>query len=134
LLQTFIDEHESTLFATSSFWEGVDAPGETLRMVIIVKLPFSVPSDPVFKARCDAIDAAGGSGFFQLALQSATMRLKQGFGRLLRSSDDRGVVLILDSRVVQKSYGQYMLRALPESYWPESTTDSLSRSIDGFLY
>lgn len=134
LLQTFIDEHESTLFATSSFWEGVDAPGETLRMVIIVKLPFSVPSDPVFKARCDAIDAAGGSGFFQLALQSATMRLKQGFGRLLRSSDDRGVVLILDSRVVQKSYGQYMLRALPESYWPESITDSLSRSIDSFLY
>ncbi|NMA23474.1 MAG: ATP-dependent DNA helicase, partial [Spirochaetales bacterium] len=134
LLKNFIDDGDSTLFATSSFWEGVDAPGDTLRMVIIVKLPFSVPSDPVFKARCDAIDAAGGSGFFQLALQSATMKLKQGFGRLLRSTADRGVVLILDSRVVQKSYGPYMLRSLPESHWPECTTDSISSRIESFLF
>jgi len=134
LLKNFIADGDSTLFATSSFWEGVDAPGNTLRMVIIVKLPFSVPSDPVFKARCDAIDAAGGSGFFQLALQSATMKLKQGFGRLLRSTADRGVVLILDSRVVQKSYGPYMLRSLPESHWPECTTDSISSRIESFLF
>lgn len=134
LLNRFIAEQDSTLFATSSFWEGVDAPGDTLRMVIIVKLPFTVPSDPVFKARCEAIDKAGGSGFYQLALQSATMKLKQGFGRLLRSTADRGVVLILDSRVVTKNYGVYMLRSLPESFHPETMTEGLCDKIENFLY
>ncbi|MBG0766832.1 ATP-dependent DNA helicase [Sphaerochaeta halotolerans] len=134
LLNRFISEQDSVLFATSSFWEGVDAPGETLRMVIIVKLPFTVPSDPVFKARCEAIDANGGSGFYQLALQSATMKLKQGFGRLLRSACDRGVVIILDSRVVSKNYGMYMIRSLPESYHPESETTGLSDKVENFLY
>jgi ATP-dependent DNA helicase DinG len=134
LLNRFIAEQDSTLFATSSFWEGVDAPGNTLRMVIIVKLPFAVPSDPVFKARCEAIDNAGGSGFYQLALQSATMKLKQGFGRLLRSTADRGVVLILDSRVITKNYGVYMLRALPESYHPETESAGLCTKIENFLY
>lgn len=134
LLSTFIAEKDSTLFATSSFWEGVDAPGDTLRLVIIAKLPFTVPSDPVFKARCEAIDKAGGSGFYQLALQSATMKLKQGFGRLLRSTSDRGVVLILDSRVVSKNYGVYMLRALPESYHPETVSQGLCDKIENFLY
>jgi len=134
LLSRFIAEKDSVLFATSSFWEGVDAPGETLRLVIIVKLPFTVPSDPVFKARCEAIDRNGGSGFYQLALQSATMKLKQGFGRLLRSTCDRGVVLILDSRVVSKNYGMYMLRSLPESYHPDTETDGICDKIENFLY
>ncbi len=134
LLNTFIAEENSTLFATSSFWEGVDAPGDTLRLVIITKLPFSVPSDPVFKARCEAIDREGGSGFFQLALQSATMKLKQGFGRLLRSTSDRGIVLILDSRVMTKSYGPFMLRSLPESYHPECDSASIASRIESFLY
>lgn len=134
LLNTFIADADSTLLATSSFWEGVDAPGDTLRLVIITKLPFSVPSDPVFKARCEAIDRAGGSGFFQLALQSATMKLKQGFGRLLRSTSDRGIVLILDSRVMTKSYGPFMLRSLPESYHPECDTSSIAARIESFLY
>lgn len=134
LLNTFIADADSTLFATSSFWEGVDAPGDTLRLVIITKLPFSVPSDPVFKARCEAIDQGGGSGFFQLALQSATMKLKQGFGRLLRSTADRGIVLILDSRVVTKSYGPFMLRSLPKSYHPECETASIPARIESFLY
>jgi ATP-dependent DNA helicase DinG len=134
LLTAFKEEEDSTLFATSSFWEGVDAPGETLRLVIIAKLPFSVPSDPVFKARCEAIDRAGGSGFYQLSLQSATMKLKQGFGRLLRSSADRGIVLILDSRVVLKNYGLYMLKSLPQSYHPECETASISSRIESFLF
>lgn len=134
LLRRFIEEQNSTLFATSSFWEGVDAPGNTLRLVIIVKLPFTVPSDPVFKARCDALDASGGSGFYQLALQSATMKLKQGFGRLLRSTGDKGVVLVLDSRVIQRSYGQYMLRSLPESYHPETTSATVCDKIENFLF
>lgn len=134
LLNRFIAEKDSTLFATSSFWEGVDAPGDTLRLVIIAKLPFNVPSDPVFKARCDAIDKNGGSGFYQLALQAATMKLKQGFGRLLRNTSDTGVVLILDSRVVSKNYGVYMMRSLPECFHPETFTEGICDKIENFLY
>ncbi|MFA6846002.1 MAG: ATP-dependent DNA helicase [Sphaerochaetaceae bacterium] len=134
LLNNFIKDNDSNLFATSSFWEGIDAPGQTLRMVIIVKLPFQVPSDPVFKARCDALDLAGGSGFGQLGLPSATMKLKQGFGRLLRNKDDRGIVVILDSRVESKSYGTCMMRSLPESYHPQTLTSGLCEKIEGFLY
>jgi ATP-dependent DNA helicase DinG len=134
LLNKFISDRDSTLFATSSFWEGVDAPGNTLRMVIIVKLPFNVPTDPVFKARCEAIDKNGGSGFYQLALQEATMKLKQGFGRLMRGTGDSGVVLILDSRVVTKSYGVYMMRSLPVSYHPETVTAGICDKIENFLY
>lgn len=134
LLRTFVAERDSVLFATSSFWEGVDAPGDTLRLVVITKLPFAVPSDPVFKARCDAIDAAGGSGFFELSLKNATMKLKQGFGRLIRSSSDRGVVLILDSRVVQRQYGQFMLHSLPESFHQAGPSSSISQKIESFLF
>jgi ATP-dependent DNA helicase DinG len=134
LLSRFIAQKDSTLFATSSFWEGIDAPGDTLRLVIIVKLPFTVPSDPVFKARCEALDKNGGSGFYQLALQTATMKLKQGFGRLMRSTSDSGVVLILDSRVVSKNYGMYMLRSLPESFHPDTETEGICDKIENFLY
>jgi len=134
LLKTFVEERDSILFATSSFWEGVDAPGDTLRLVVITKLPFAVPSDPVFKARCDAIDLAGGSGFFELSLKHATMRLKQGFGRLIRSSTDRGVVLILDSRIIQRRYGQFMLRSLPESFHQTGLSDSIAAKIERFLF
>jgi ATP-dependent DNA helicase DinG len=117
LLSQFIQENDSSC-CHQQLWEGVDAPGQTLRMVIIVKLPFQVPSDPVFKARCDALDAQGGSGFGQLGIPSATMRLKQGFGRLLRTKDDRGIVLILDGRLMTKGYGVTMLRALPPCFHP----------------
>ncbi|MDT4762943.1 ATP-dependent DNA helicase [Sphaerochaeta sp. PS] len=134
LLNRFIAEKDSTLFATSSFWEGVDAPGDTLRMVVIVKLPFNVPTDPVFKARCEAIDNSGGSGFYQLSLKEATMKLKQGFGRLMRNTVDTGVVLILDSRVIKKNYGQYMMRALPESFHPDTETAGICDKIENFLY
>lgn len=134
LLRRFIDDKNSVLFATDSFWEGVDAPGETLRLVIIAKLPFRVPTDPVFRARQEALDKNGGSGFFQLALPEATMKLKQGFGRLLRNTLDSGVVLILDSRVVNKRYGTWMLQALPESYHPETTTSGICDKIENFLF
>jgi len=134
LLKQFTADQDSVLFATDSFWEGVDAPGNTLRLVIIVKLPFRVPTDPVFKARQEALDGQGGSGFFQLALPEATMKLKQGYGRLLRNTMDTGVVLILDSRVVHKGYGSWMLQALPESYHPETTSDGVPGKIEAFLY
>lgn len=134
LMQSFLADKNSVLMATDSFWEGIDAPGETLRLVIITKLPFKVPNDPVFQSRQEYLEQQGRSGFFHLALPEATMRLKQGFGRLLRNTVDSGIVLLLDSRVVQKSYGQWMLRALPESFHPESTTDSVVEKIENFLY
>lgn len=134
LLREFIEHRDSSLFATSSFWEGVDAPGETLRLVIIVKLPFQVPSDPVFKARCDAIDRDGGSGFSQLGLPSTAMKLKQGFGRLLRTKKDRGIVMILDSRLLTKAYGLWMIRCLPESFHPETVSIDMPEKIENFLY
>lgn len=134
LLNAFKSETDSSLFATSSFWEGVDAPGQTLRMVIIVKLPFQVPSDPVFKARCDALDAKGESGFMHLSVPETTMKLKQGFGRLLRTKDDHGVVIVLDSRIIRKGYGIAMLRSLPESFHPETMSEFLCGKIESFLY
>lgn len=134
LLNEFKSDQDSTLFATDSFWEGVDAPGDALRLVIITKLPFRVPTDPVFRARMESLNEMGMQGFFNLALPEATMRLKQGYGRLLRNTTDKGIVLILDSRVVHKQYGQWMLKALPESYHVESSTDRVGQNIESFLY
>jgi ATP-dependent DNA helicase DinG len=134
LLEKFKKDENSVLFATDSFWEGVDAPGSTLRMVVITKLPFRLPTDPVFKARMDALDSEGLGGFFHLALPEATMRLKQGFGRLLRNNQDKGIVLILDSRIVNKQYGHYMLNSLAQSYHPETETTRISQKIEDFLY
>ncbi len=134
LLKTFIEDTDSILFATDSFWEGVDAPGNTLRLVIIVKLPFKVPDEPIFKARMEHLDASGKSGFFHLSLPEATMKLKQGFGRLLRHTGDRGIVLVLDSRIVQKRYGTWMTHALPESYYQQTSVDMIGEKIELFLY
>jgi len=122
------------LFATDSFWEGVDAPGDTLKVVIICRLPFRVPSDPVIKARMEAIESAGGNSFGQYALPTAVMRLRQGFGRLMRRSSDHGVVLILDSRVVRKSYGSLFLESLPETGLSLSTSGKLLTEVERFLY
>ena len=113
LLERFRDETSSVLFATDSFWEGVDAPGETLHAVVLCRLPFRVPSEPVLKARMAAVEAAGGNPFTELSLPDAVVRMRQGFGRLMRRRDDRGVVLVLDSRIVTKRYGQVFLDSLP---------------------
>ncbi|MGI6433182.1 MAG: ATP-dependent DNA helicase [Sphaerochaetaceae bacterium] len=134
LLNQFLHDANSVLFATDSFWEGIDAPGDALRLVIIVKLPFRLPTDPVFKARQDVLEAEGRGGFFHLALPEATMRLKQGFGRLLRSTSDKGIVLILDSRIVNKNYGQMMLASLPESHHPSTVSSGIATKIESFLY
>jgi len=134
LITNFINDDNSTLFALSSFWEGVDAPGNTLRLVIIVKLPFAVPSHPIVKARAIDFEKRGESGFFNLSLPIATMKLKQGFGRLLRSTADYGVVLLLDSRISQKSYGKYMLRALPPCYHVDTLSENICERIENFLY
>ncbi len=115
LLDAFRAERSSVLFATDSFWEGVDAPGETLEMVILCRLPFRVPTEPVLKARMAAIEQKGGNPFGELSLPDAVVRLRQGFGRLMRRHSDRGVVLILDSRIVTRSYGAVFLESLPRT-------------------
>lgn len=134
LLEAFKKDRDSILFATDSFWEGVDAPGDTLRLVIITKLPFKMPDDPIYKARYAKLEADGKSGFYCLSLPEATMKLKQGFGRLMRHTSDKGIVLILDSRVVSKGYGAMMIHSLPESYHPETETKSLGQKIESFLF
>jgi ATP-dependent DNA helicase DinG len=112
LLDLFRQE-PSVLFATQSFWEGVDVPGEALSLVIIDKLPFAPPGDPVVAARVAAIDAAGGRGFDGLQVPAAALALRQGFGRLVRTCDDRGLVAVLDRRLFTKSYGRAFLATLP---------------------
>jgi ATP-dependent DNA helicase DinG len=113
LLKRFREDAASVLLATDSFWEGIDAPGETLELVVLTRLPFRVPSDPVLQARMDSLKAEGRNPFYELSLPDAVVRLRQGFGRLMRRQDDRGAVLILDSRVVRRPYGRVFLESLP---------------------
>lgn len=115
LLEEFRTTAGAVLFATSSFWEGVDVEGEALSLVIMDKLPFANPSDPLMRARFDLVEARGGSPFGEISLPEAAIALRQGFGRLIRSAEDRGVVAVLDSRIAHKSYGRYFLRSLPEA-------------------
>lgn len=116
LLSAFRSNGAAVLVATSSFWEGVDVPGEALRLVVLEKIPFAVPTDPVFEARGRALEEAGKSAFAHLALPGAALSLKQGFGRLIRREDDRGVVALFDERVHTKGYGKRLLNALPDAY------------------
>ncbi|NUO96095.1 MAG: helicase [Gemmatimonadaceae bacterium] len=113
LLARFRDSGKAILLGTASFWEGVDVPGDALRGLVIAKLPFRVPTEPVTAAQCEAIVARGGDAFTEYMLPHASLRLKQGFGRLIRSGTDRGVVVIADPRIVTKRYGRGLLEALP---------------------
>lgn len=113
LLEQFKKTERSILFGTDSFWEGVDVTGDALRCVIIVKLPFKVPSEPIVQARSEAIIANGGEPFIEYSLPSAIVKFKQGFGRLIRHKSDRGCIICLDSRVLKKGYGKQFLNSLP---------------------
>ena len=115
LLTQFRKEGNAVLFGTDSFWEGVDVKGEALRLVIIARLPFQVPTEPVQQARAEKIKADGGDPFRDFSVPQAVIKFRQGFGRLIRSRDDRGAVLILDRRVLNKSYGRIFLRSLPDT-------------------
>jgi len=114
MLEDFRNHTSAALFGTDSFWEGVDVAGEALSNVIITKLPFSVPDDPVIEARQEEITAAGGNPFMEYVVPQAVIKFRQGFGRLIRSKSDRGCILVFDRRMVEKNYGREFLDSLPE--------------------
>jgi len=113
LLETFRHDGDAVLFATAGFWQGVDVPGRALRLVILDKLPFDVPTDPLVSARCQRLKERGQEPFMRYLVPSAALTLKQGFGRLIRTAQDRGIVALLDERVSTKGYGKVFLRSLP---------------------
>jgi len=134
LLRRFLEDETSVLFATDSFWEGIDAPGDTLRLVIMARLPFRTPNDPVFEARCEKIDSSGGNSFMALSVPEAVIKFRQGFGRLMRRSADRGVVTILDGRLRAKRYGQVFLRSLPKTQTLFASLEAIIRAVERFFY
>ena len=114
MIEAFKSDKNSVLFGTSSFWTGVDVPGEALCNVIITKLPFPVPTEPLVKARCDIIEKEKGNPFEEYILPESIIKFKQGFGRLIRSKNDKGIIVILDNRIRTKRYGEKFLNSIPK--------------------
>ena len=132
LLARFRESGRAVLLGTASFWEGVDVPGEALRALMLAKLPFRVPTEPVTAAHCEAIVASGGDAFVEYMLPHAALRLKQGFGRLIRSGTDRGVVVIADPRIVTKAYGRGLLDGLPGARRKIGPWDEIVEDVRNF--
>ena len=124
VLETFKTQERTALFGTRSFWEGIDVAGEALSCLVIARLPFSVPSDPVFSARSETFD----DSFAQYAVPEAVLRFRQGFGRLIRTKNDRGIVVVLDRRVLSKNYGRIFIESLP----PVSKYQGPLKELPGF--
>lgn len=133
LLENFKQDRTSVLFATESFWEGVDVPGDSLSQVIIVKLPFAVPNDPVFEARSEAVEKRGGSSFMELSVPHAVIKFRQGFGRLIRRSTDKGVIVVLDRRIVEKRYGKQFTTSVPMTRRMFNPLSDIVSAIEKFL-
>jgi len=114
LKKAFQSHEKAILLGTSSFWEGIDIPGEDLSALVIARLPFQPPNHPLYEARSEQIEAEGKNPFHELSLPNAVIRFKQGFGRLIRSERDRGIVFVCDSRIIKSSYGQYFLNSIPK--------------------
>lgn len=129
LLETFRETDRAVLLGTRAFWEGVDVPGEALSVLMIVKLPFDVPSDPIIAARAETFE----DPFYQYALPEAILRFRQGFGRLIRTQTDRGVVAVLDKRVLTKKYGRYFIESLPKCTFKQGLLADLPRITERWL-
>ncbi len=133
LLRRFIESGAGVLFGTDSFWEGVDVRGSALEHVIITRLPFRVPTEPLQEARLEEISARGGNPFAEFTIPQAVLRFKQGFGRLIRARRDRGVVSVLDRRLLTKPYGKTFFSSLPKTLWCAAGTESVLERVDQFF-
>ena len=128
LVKRFADSENTCLFGTLTLWQGVDVPGRSCSLVIIDKIPFPRPDDPLLQARKEAADAAGRNGFMEVAATHASLLMAQGAGRLLRSVDDRGVVAVLDKRLVEKRYGSFIRSSMP-GFWPTHDPDVVTQAL-----
>lgn len=133
LLERFRRSDKPVLFGTDSFWEGVDVPGAALSLVVVTRLPFRVPTDPVATARREALEEQGKDAFMHLTVPQAVMRLRQGFGRLIRKGDDRGAVIIADNRIVRRRYGSNFLAALPPCQQQRGSTAAVAAAVADWL-
>ncbi len=132
MLRRFRDHGDAVLVGTASFWEGVDVPGRALRGLVLARIPFRVPSEPITAAHCEAIEAAGRDAFAEYMVPHAALRLKQGFGRLIRSRRDRGAVVVCDSRVIKRGYGAALLAGLPPARRIEGPWSALVPQLVAF--
>ncbi|MCK5391114.1 MAG: DEAD/DEAH box helicase family protein [Deltaproteobacteria bacterium] len=133
LLDKFRIEDNSVLFATDSFWEGVDVPGDALKLVIIARLPFRVPTEPIIEARVEYLESQGLNSFMDYSLPVAVLKFKQGFGRLIRTKTDKGAVLVLDKRVISKFYGKFFLNSLPDCTRLVDSSDNIISNLKYFF-
>lgn len=133
LLERFRTESGSVLFGTDSFWEGVDVAGEALSCVILPRLPFRVPTEPILQARAEAIEAAGRNAFLEFTVPQAVIKFRQGFGRLIRRRSDQGAVVILDSRILTKAYGRMFLDSLPPMRVVKAPREGVLRALEKFF-
>lgn len=133
LTKNFQRYEKSILLGTSSFWEGVDIPGEDLTCLVIVRLPFTPPDEPLTSARCQQIENAGGNAFQDFSLPEAILRFKQGFGRLIRTNKDRGIVVVFDRRIISANYGKYFLESIPRVSIFKGGIDNVTYRINKWL-
>ena len=125
LVQSYLDHPRSILIGTSSFWEGVDFPGDKVEILMIVKIPFGNPSDPLISAQIDLYNTDGRNAFMGFQIPEATVKFKQGFGRLIRSLDDSGICILTDPRLLKSRYGKVILDSLPVHVVPYSNTATI---------
>jgi ATP-dependent DNA helicase DinG len=133
LTRNFQRYDKAILLGTSSFWEGVDIPGEDLSCLVIVRLPFSPPDDPLTEAKCQLIEKLGGNAFSEYSLPEAVLRFKQGFGRLIRTENDRGILVVFDKRIVTTKYGKAFLKSIPSVPVKKGPIDELVELIHSWL-